>query len=75
MRQQFLSIDAAIEAGQLDRATAGIQRLRNTLDKKPRGAQRAAIAQLAALEAKLGRAVAQDSKKADDTRRPTDLRR
>ena len=70
VRQQFLSIDAAIEAGQLDRATAGIQRLRNTLDKKPRGAQRAAIAQLAALEAKLGRAVAQDSKKADDTRRP-----
>ncbi len=71
VRQQFLSIDAAIEAGQLDRATVGLQRLRNSLDQKPRGAQRAAIAQLAAMEAKLARAVAQDSKKADDTRRPT----
>lgn len=71
VRQQFLSIDAAIESGQLDRATVGIHRLHATLDQKPRGAQRAAIAQLAALEAKLARAVAQDSKKADDTRRPT----
>jgi hypothetical protein len=71
VRQQFLSIDAAIDAGQLDRATVGIQRLRNTLDQRPRGAQRAAIAHLAALEAKLARAVAQDSRKADDTRRPT----
>ena len=71
VRQQILSIDAAIEAGQLDRATVRIQRLRNTLDQRPGGAWRAAIAQLAALEAKLARAVAQDSKKADDTRRPT----
>ena len=71
VRQQFLSIDAAIEAGQLDRATVGIQRMRNRLEERPRGAQRAVIAQLAALEAKLARAVAQDSKKADDTRRPT----
>ena len=71
VRQQFLSIDAAIEAGQLDRATVGIQRMRNRLEDRPSGAQRAVIAQLAALEAKLARAVAQDSKKADDTRRPT----
>ena len=69
--QQFLSIDAAIDAGQLDRATVGIQRMRNRLEARPRGAQRALIAQLAVLEAKLARAVAQDSKKADDTRRPT----
>ncbi len=71
VRQQFVSIDAAIESGQLDRATVGIQRLRNMLDQRPGGAWRAAIAQLAALEAKLARAVAQDAKKADDTRRPT----
>jgi hypothetical protein len=71
LQRQFLSIDAAIESGQLDRARAGIQRMHARLDEKPRGAQRAAIAQLAALEAKLARAVALDSKKADDTRRPT----
>jgi hypothetical protein len=71
VRQQFQSIDAAIESAQYVRATVGIRRLRNTLDEKPRGAQRAAIAQLAALEAKLARAVAHDSKKADDARRPT----
>lgn len=71
VKQQFLSIGAAIESGQLDRAKVGIQRMRATLDQKPRGAQRAAIAKLAALEAKLARAVAQESKKADDLRRPT----
>jgi hypothetical protein len=70
VHQQVLSISAAIDAGQLDRAQAGVQRLRARLDEKPRGAQRAAIAQLAALEAKLARAVAKDTKKADDTRRP-----
>jgi len=70
VRQQFLSIDAAIESGQLDRARVAIQRLHATLDQKPRGTQLAAIATLSALEAKLARAVAQDSKKADDTRPP-----
>ena len=71
VRQQFVSIDAAIESGHFDRATFQIQRLRNTLDQRPGGAWRAAIVQLEAMEAKLARAVAQDSKKADDTRRPT----
>lgn len=71
VRRQFVSIDDAIEAGQLDRAQVGIQRMHATLDQKPRGAQPAAIAHLAALEAKLARAVAQDSKKADDVRSPT----
>jgi hypothetical protein len=71
VHQQILSIGAAIDAGQLERARSGIQRLHATLDQKPRGAQRAAIAQLAALEAKLARAEALESKKADDVRRPT----
>ena len=71
VHQQFVSIDAAIESGQLDRATVRIQRLRNMLDQRPGGAWHAAIAQLAALESKLARAVAQDSRKADDIRRPT----
>ena len=65
VHQQILSIGAAIDAGQFARARAGIQRLHATLDEKPRGAQRAAIAQLAALEAKLARAEALAAKKAD----------
>ena len=70
VHQQILSIGAAIDAGQLERARAGVQGLHASLDQKPRGAQRAAIAQLAALEAKLARAEALESKKAD-ARRPT----
>jgi hypothetical protein len=71
VKQQFESIDAAIESGHYDRATVQIQRLRNTLDQRPGGAWRAAIVTLEAMEAKLARALAQDAKKADDTRRPT----
>ncbi|MEP6761215.1 MAG: hypothetical protein ABJA93_07600 [Sporichthyaceae bacterium] len=70
VRQQVLSIDAAIDAGQFDRAHRGVKRLHATLDAKPRGADRAVIAQLAALEAKLARAEAA-SKKADDAQPPT----
>jgi hypothetical protein len=68
VHQQVLSIEAAIDAGQLGRARAGVARLRSTLDEKPRGAQRAAIAHLAALEARLARAVAKEEKKAEITR-------
>ena len=68
VHRQVLSIEAAIDAGQLGRARAGVARLRSTLDEKPRGAQRAAIAHLAALEAKLARAVAKEEKKAGITR-------
>ena len=69
MHQQVLSIGAAIDAGQLDRARLGVERLHATLDARPHGADRAAIAQLAALEAKLARAEA-GSKKDDDAPRP-----
>jgi hypothetical protein len=68
VHQQVLSIGAAIDAGQLDRAQAAVQRLRARLDDKPSGEQRSALAQLAALEAKLAKAVAKD--KADETRGP-----
>jgi hypothetical protein len=71
VHQQVLSIDAAIDAGQLDRAKVGVQRLRATLDERSPGAQRAALAQLAALEAKLARAVAKDIKKAAATPQPS----
>lgn len=71
VHQQILSVGAAIDAGQLERARTGVQRLHATLDQKPRGAQRAEIAHLAALEAKLARAEAVKTKQADDVRRPT----
>jgi hypothetical protein len=71
VHQQMLSIGAAIDASQFGRARSGIARLHATLDQKPRGAQRAAIAQLAALEAKLARAEELESKKTDEVRRPT----
>jgi hypothetical protein len=71
VQQQVLSIHAAIDAGQLDRAQAGVQRLRATLDERSPGAQRAVLAQLAALEAKLARAVAKDAKKPAATPQPS----
>jgi hypothetical protein len=70
VQQRILSIDAAIDAGQLGRAQEGIERLRATLDDKPRAAQRSVLARLSALEAKLARAEVEKSNKAD-VRRPT----
>ena len=56
------AVETALAAGRLDRASVALERLRAGVGNREYGHQRAAAAQLAALEARLARAVAKDDR-------------